>query len=136
MYLIKKLPAIILPAFLLCLTANSYPTNKIITTNTTKINMTDTTANVALPAASAFERTIDGKQTHLYTMKNKKGMQVAVTNYGAHLVAALVPDKKGKLVSVVLGFDDMEGFQKTAGSYYGAIVGRYGNRIAKGKFTL
>ncbi len=132
----KILPAIILPACLLCLAANSFPTNKIIKTSTTKINMTDTTASVALPAASAFERTIDGKQTHLYTMKNKKGMQVAVTNYGGHLVSALVPDKSGKLISVVLGFDNIEGFQKTAGSYYGATVGRFGNRIAKGKFTL
>jgi aldose 1-epimerase len=63
-------------------------------------------------------------------------MQVAITNYGGHLVSALVPDKTGKLVSVVLGFDNMEGFQKAAGNFYGATIGRYGNRIAKGKFTL
>jgi len=135
MHLSTKLRAVIIPACLFSLAAVSNPITNINLTSTKNI-MADTTAVTALPAASAFERTIDGKATHLFTMKNKKGMQVAVTNYGAHLVAALVPDKKGKLVSVVLGFDDMEGFQKTAGSYYGAIVGRYGNRIAKAKFTL
>jgi len=96
--------------------------------------MTDTT--IQLPAASGFERTIDGKQTHLYVMKNKKGMQVAVTNFGGHLVSVLLPDKAGKLTSVVLGFDNLEGYQKSASAFYGATIGRYGNRIANGKFTL
>src|SRR5471030_292226 len=97
-----------------------------------KTTMTD----ITIPPASGFEKMIDGKQTHLYVLKNKKGMQVALTNYGAHLVGALVPDKAGKLVSVVLGFNDIEGFQKSASSYYGGTIGRYGNRIGKGKFTL
>lgn len=135
MHLSTKLRAVIFPACLLSLAAYSNPITNINLTSTTNI-MADTTAVTALPAASAFERTIDGKQTHMFTMKNKKGMQVALTNYGAHLMAALVPDKKGNLVSVVLGFDNMENVQKTRGSYYGAIVGRYGNRIANAKFSL
>lgn len=120
--LIKKIPALIIPACMLSLAVYSQ-------------KMTATTS-IGLPPASGFERTIDGKATHLYTLKNKKGMEVALTNYGAHLVSALVPDKAGKLVSVVLGFDDIEGFQKSASSYYGGTIGRYGNRIGGGKFTL
>ena len=60
---------------------------------------------------------------------------MAITNFGGYLVGALVPDKKGKLTSVIIGFDNMEGLiaQK---EYYGATIGRYANRIAKGKFTL
>jgi aldose 1-epimerase len=129
---IKNFPALIFPACILSLMA----CNQATSTSNATTTMTDTTTYVALPAASGFERTIDGKQTHLYTMKNKRGMQVAVSNYGGHLVSALVPDKAGKLVSVILGFDSIDGFQKASSSYYGATIGRYGNRIAKGMFTL
>jgi aldose 1-epimerase len=125
---IKKLPALIIPACILSLAVYSQ-------TPKTSTTMTDN-APIGIPAAAGFERTIDGKPTHLYVLKNKKGMEVALTNYGAHLVSALVPDKAGKLVSVVLGFNDIEGFQRSASSYYGGTIGRYGNRIAKGKFTL
>ncbi len=62
-------------------------------------------------------------------------MQIAITNFGGYLVGALVPDKKGKLTSVIIGFDNIEGLIKQK-SYYGATIGRYGNRIAKGKFKL
>jgi aldose 1-epimerase len=100
-------------------------------------NMTDsTTATPKLPQASGFERTIDGKKTHLYILKNKNGVQAAVSDYGAHLLSLLAPDKDGKMTDVVLGFDELEGFQKSSDSYFGATIGRYGNRIAKGKFTL
>jgi aldose 1-epimerase len=126
---IKNLSALIFPACILSLAVYSQTPQ----TNTT---MTDKSTQISLPPSSGFERTIDGKPTHLYVLKNKKGMEVAVTNYGGHLVSALVPDKAGKLVSVVLGFDNIEGFQKSKSSYYGGTIGRYGNRIAKGKFTL
>ena len=125
---IKKLPALVIPACILSLAVYSQ-------TPKTSTTMTDN-APIGIPATAGFERTIDGKPTHLYVLKNKKGMEVALTNYGAHLVSALVPDKAGKLVSVVLGFNDIEGFQRSASSYYGGTIGRYGNRIAKGKFTL
>lgn len=101
--------------------------------------MTDTTttaSTVKLPPASAFEKTIDGKQTHLYTLKNKNGVVAAVTNYGGRIVSLFVPDKDGKLTDVVLGFESVEGFENSKEPYYGATIGRFGNRIAKGKFTL
>ncbi|TFF39592.1 aldose epimerase family protein [Mucilaginibacter psychrotolerans] len=102
----------------------------------TMADTTSTALAVKLPEASAFERTIDGKKTELFVLKNKKGAEAALTNYGAHLISLLVPDKDGKLTDVVLGFDDLEGFQRAASAYYGAIIGRYGNRLAKGTFTL
>ncbi|WP_235985777.1 aldose epimerase family protein [Mucilaginibacter segetis] len=102
----------------------------------TEATMTDTTTTAQLPADSAFEKTIDGKQTHLYILKNKNGMEAAMTNYGGRVVSLLVPDKNGKMTDVVLGFESVEGFQNSKEPYYGATIGRYGNRIAKGKFTL
>ncbi|MDP9047805.1 MAG: galactose mutarotase [Bacteroidota bacterium] len=98
--------------------------------------MTDSTTTITLPPALGFERAIDGKQSHLYTLKNKNGMTASLTNYGAHLISLAVPDKTGKLRDVVLGFDDIEGYKKAMSAYYGATIGRYGNRIARGHFVL
>jgi aldose 1-epimerase len=99
--------------------------------------MTDsTTSTPNLPQASAFEKTINGKQTHLYVLKNKNGAEAAITNYGGRIVSLFVPDKNGKLTDVVLGFESVEGFETSKEAYYGATIGRFGNRIAKGKFTL
>lgn len=89
-----------------------------------------------LPAQSAFRASIDGKQTDLFVIKNKNGMTAAITNYGGRLVSLLVPDKNGKLVDVVVGFDSVAGYEHSTEPYFGATIGRYGNRIAKGKFTL
>ena len=96
----------------------------------------DTTQQAALPAKSAFEKTVDNKKTDLYVLKNKNGMEAAITNYGGRLVSLLVPDKNGKMTDVVDGFESVEGFQHSTEPYFGATIGRYGNRIAKGKFKL
>ena len=98
--------------------------------------MTDSTSNATLPPSTGFEKTIDGKQTQFFILKNKNGVQAAITNYGGHLVSLLVPDKNGRFLDVVLGFDDIDKYKKAMSSYFGATIGRYGNRIAKGKFTL
>lgn len=106
-------------------------------TTTTMTDSTTTSPEAPkLPAASAFEKTIDGKQTRLYVLKNKNGMEATITNYGGRVVSLFVPDKTGKLTDVVLGFDNVDGFINSKEPYYGATIGRYGNRIAKGKFTL
>ncbi len=89
-----------------------------------------------LPDAKAFQQTIDGKQTNLYILKNKNNLQAAVTNYGARVVSLLVPDKNGKPTDVVVGYDNVRAYAEGGDTYFGAIVGRYGNRIAKGKFKL
>ena len=82
-----------------------------------------------------FKATIDGKPVQLYVLKNKKGMEVSITNYGATVVSMLVLDKNGKMVDVVFGYDSVSSYQNGT-SYFGGIAGRYANRIAKGKFNL
>lgn len=129
---IKNLFSAILPAALL-LAACNQSSNKTSSTSTT---MADSTSTATLPSSKGFEQTIDGKQVHLYTLKNKSGAEAAVTNYGGHLVSLLVPDKAGKLTDVVIGFDSISGYKKAMSSYFGATIGRYGNRIAKGHFVL
>lgn len=83
-----------------------------------------------------FEKVIDGKKTGLYVIKNSKGMEVTFTNYGQRLVSLYVPDKNGQFEDVVLGFSTLQEYIDADEPYFGAMVGRYGNRIAKGKFTL
>lgn len=92
--------------------------------------------NVPLPNKSAFEKVIGGKKTDLYTLENKNGMKVAITNYGGRVVSILTPDKNGNFADVVLGFDSLGGYLDNTEYYFGASVGRYANRIAKGTFTL
>jgi aldose 1-epimerase len=127
----KNLSAILLPACILSAVACNQPSTDKKTTT-----MIDSIKNAALPDTTAYAKTINGKQTHLYILKNKHGMEAAITNYGGRVVSILVPDKAGKLTDVVLGFDSVSGFQKSTERYYGATIGRYGNRIAKGKFKI
>ncbi len=75
------------------------------------------------------------KDVHIYTLENKNGMRARITNYGGIIVSLEVPDRKGKLGDVVLGYDTLEQYVE-ANPYFGALIGRYGNRIAKGRFTL
>lgn len=87
-------------------------------------------------STKAFEKKMDGKKVHLYTLENNSGCKALITNYGGRLVSLLVPDKNQKLVDVVAGFDSVDGYQQSTEPYFGATIGRYGNRIAKGRFTL
>ena len=107
-------------------------------TETTKENNSDSSkVDVAtLPSRAAYQQTIDGKSTDLYVLKNKNNMQAAITNYGGRLVSLLVPDADNKLIDVVIGFDSVQQYAASTEPYFGATIGRYGNRIAKGKFKL
>lgn len=87
-------------------------------------------------ANNHFKGTIDGKETDLYILKNKSGLQLSITNYGGRFVSLLVPDIEGKKRDVVVGFKNLEGYLNSTEPYFGATIGRFGNRIAKGKFTL
>lgn len=84
----------------------------------------------------AFQSELNGKKTDLFILKNKNGVEIAVTNYGAFAVSIMVPDKNGKFADVVLGHDSLNDYLNTPEKYLGAVIGRYGNRIAGGKFTL
>lgn len=89
-----------------------------------------------LPKPSNFESSIEDKNTHLFTLQNRTGMQIALTDYGARLVSALIPDKHGNLVDVILGFDSIDKYSLAKEKYHGATVGRVCNRIANGRFPL
>jgi aldose 1-epimerase len=84
---------------------------------------------------TAFGRTRDGKAADLYVLRNANGVEAAVTNYGGVLVSLRAPDRAGRLADVVLGYDTLAGYLADT-TYQGALVGRYANRIAGGKFTL
>ncbi|HWD92593.1 MAG TPA: aldose epimerase family protein [Verrucomicrobiae bacterium] len=79
--------------------------------------------------------TDDGVPVTLYTLHNRNGVSVSICNYGGLVTSLKVPDRNGKFGDVVLGYDNVAGYIKSS-PYFGALVGRYGNRIAKGKFTL
>jgi aldose 1-epimerase len=104
--------------------------------SSTDTAQTDSTNTGLQLDSTKFQKEIDGKRTNLYILKNKNNMQAAFTNYGGRLVSLLVPDSAGKLVDVVVGFDSVDGYAQSTEPYFGATIGRYGNRIAKGKFTL
>jgi aldose 1-epimerase len=82
-----------------------------------------------------FGKLDDGRQADLITIENDSGVICKITNFGGILTSWIVPDKKGKPIDIVLGWDRLEKFVADT-SYLGAIIGRYGNRIARGKFTL
>lgn len=87
------------------------------------------------PASSSFGVMPDGGEVRSYTLKNANGMEADVLNYGGVMTRLLVPDKEGKSADVLLGFDNLKDYRSKS-PYFGAIVGRYGNRIANGVFSL
>ncbi|MDR2969341.1 MAG: galactose mutarotase [Tannerellaceae bacterium] len=84
---------------------------------------------------SEFTASVDGKKTALYTLKNGNGVEACITNYGGRLVSLMVPDKNGTMTDVVLGYGSIADYLASTGNF-GALIGRYGNRISKGVFTL
>jgi aldose 1-epimerase len=92
-------------------------------------------ASTARLSRQAFGKTEAGDQVELYTLTNSKGVAAAITNYGGIIVSLKVPDRTGQMADVVLGYDALDGYL-TAHPYFGAIIGRYGNRIGKARFTL
>jgi aldose 1-epimerase len=85
---------------------------------------------------STFDSTVDGKAIHLFTLSNPRGMKAGITNYGGRIVSLQVPDKDGKPTDVVVGFASLNDYINSTEPYFGASIGRVGNRIAKGSFKL
>ena len=83
-----------------------------------------------------FGKTADGTAVDLYELRNRYGMIARITNYGATLVEMHVPDRNGELADVVLGFEDVGGYQSASNQYFGCTTGRVANRIAEGKFSI
>lgn len=83
-----------------------------------------------------FQTTIDGKKTDLFILKNQQGNEVAITNYGGAIVAIMVPDRDGNHANVIQGHDNIQDVIDSPEPYLSTLIGRYGNRIAKGHFHL
>jgi aldose 1-epimerase len=86
-------------------------------------------------STSVFGKLPDGRDVYQYTLRNASGMTVQIINYGATITSILVPDRTGQFDDVVLGYDSLQGYVSGT-AYFGAVVGRYGNRIGKGRFQL
>ena len=99
-------------------------------------NLPDSLKKLTVLSKNSFQQTIDGKKTDLYILKNKNNLEASFTNYGARIISLLVPDKEGEFIDVVVGLSSVGQYQASTEPYFGATIGRFGNRIAKGKFTL
>ena len=84
----------------------------------------------------SFQQKLNDKEVDLYLLENKNGLKVTITNYGGRIVHLFVPDKNGEPVDVVLGYNSLEGYLNSNELYFGALIGRYGNRIANAQFAL
>lgn len=100
--------------------------------------MTNTTGNTNLCGLNRkdFQTTINGKKTDLYILKNRKGYEIAITNYGGAIVAIMVPDRDGKVANVIQGHDNIQDVINSPEPFLSTLIGRYGNRICRGQFTL
>ncbi len=83
-----------------------------------------------------FQTTVNGKKTDLFILKNSEGNEVAITNYGGAIVAIMVPDKNGVRANVIQGHDNIQDVINSPEPYLSTLIGRYGNRICKGRFQL
>ncbi len=130
---------IFLLIFLVCMTLGSCKDNSKTTRSETTVEAAEN-GKTTYSAKSSIEKTAfgtmpSGEVADIYTLTNNQGMTVKITNYGGTIVSWTAPDKKGKYEDITLGFDSLAGYY-TEKYYFGALIGRYGNRIAKGKFRL
>lgn len=100
------------------------------------VSCSEKQTELKLISRNNFNQLIDNKQVDLFTLKNKNGLTTQITNYGGRVVSLWIPDKDGNFEDIVLGYETLEGYLHSNEIYFGALIGRYGNRISKGKFTL
>lgn len=97
---------------------------------------TTDTANMKFSITEKPFGVFENEAVTQYTLTNPSGMQVSILNYGGTVTSIITPDKENKMGDVVLGFDSLSGYLQKTNPYFGCLVGRYGNRIGKGKFTI
>lgn len=97
---------------------------------------TENTYIAMLPEPQAFQTIIDEKPVYLYTLDNGDGMKIAITNFGGRIVSWLAQDRNGNWDDIVMGYDSIDGYLSSNEAFFGALIGRYSNRIQKGQFTL
>lgn len=126
----KRLLVLLLAATpLLFVQCNSKKTEDTAMADTTRVE------KKAGVSSSPFGKLPDGTAVSLFTLKNENGMTMTVMNYGGIITSLTAPDKNGQFEDIVLGYDSLSGYLKSS-PYFGALIGRYGNRIGTGKFTL
>ena len=86
--------------------------------------------------SATFGQLLDGREAHIYTLINQNGIRVVVSDYGATLVSVFTPDRNGEMKDLLHGYDSVDGYAGSTNPYFGNSVGRFGNRICDGKFTL
>lgn len=119
----------VLPAITFSLAACNNENN-----STASVQQTDSTKKYTI-AEKPYGNT-DGKEVTEYTLTNPSGMSVSIINYGGTVTKLMAPDKSGSMGNVVLGYESLDGYLQKGNPYFNALIGRYGNRIAAGKFTL
>lgn len=97
---------------------------------------TEETQNLCGLRREDFQTTVNGKKTDIFILRNSEGNEVAITNYGGAIVAIMVPDKEGKHANVIMGHDNIQDVINSPEPYLSRLIGRFGNRIAKGHFSL
>ncbi|WP_423146053.1 aldose epimerase family protein [Rubrolithibacter danxiaensis] len=122
-------------AVFLAATACNNSGTKTSSADSVKTDASSTADTLAEVDTSTFNTEISGKKVSLFTLKNKN-LQAVITNYGGRIVQLMVPDKNGKITDVVLGYQKLDGYRKEHEPYFGALIGRYGNRIGNAQFTL
>src|SRR5438094_4226294 len=101
----------------------------------TTLAQTGATPQLGSTTKKSFGKTPDGQPVDLYVFTNKSGAEASITNYGGALVSLKMPDRNGKVADILLGYDNADGYAADK-SYFGALVGRYGNRIGHAQFVL
>src|SRR5262245_9558553 len=102
---------------------------------TTPATATQPDHKEASVSKSGFGKTPEGEAVDLFTLSNAQGLEARIISYGGIVISLRVPDRDGRLDDIALGYNDLDGYLKST-PYFGAIMGRYGHRIAKGRFTL
>lgn len=110
-------------------------TRAVRATRTTRMTRTVRTTRTAGVTRAPFGKLADGRAVELYTLRNANGVEAKITNYGGIVVSLRAPDRRGRFADVVQGFDSLNEYVKSS-PYFGALVGRFANRIARGRFTL
>ncbi len=128
-------------ALLLAACSSNSTTHQETATTTAPADSAATGASAStMPTSASFGKTADGTEIQLFTLTNAHGLRASISTYGGTLTSLLVPDKDGKMSDIILGFDNVSGYLSPAfrqsNPYFGALIGRYGNRIAKGQFTI